>query len=160
MAGERINAQGSRRIKRLLLEDAYDDIVLVAREQIEAGAHVLDICTALTSAPTRRSDGNDREEAAQSVEVPVMIDSTEPRSSRRHCARTRPRDRQLDQFGERPQTDRRRDALVREAGAAVVALTIDETGMAKTADRKVEVAKRICEIVTTEFGLPARRVDL
>ena len=48
LVGERINAQGSRKIKRLLLEDDYDDIMLVAREQVEGGAHVLDVCCALT----------------------------------------------------------------------------------------------------------------
>ena len=79
-AGERINAQGSRRIKRLLLEENYDEIVLVAREQIEGGAHVLDLCTALTE----RSDEEAQmativKKLAQSVEAPLMIDSTEPK---------------------------------------------------------------------------------
>ena len=49
--------------------------------------------------------------------------------------------------------------LVREAGAAVVALTIDETGMAKTAERKLEIARRIHDIVTTEYALAAGRAD-
>ena len=49
--GERINAQGSRKIKRLLLDDRYDEIVLVAREQVEGGAHLLDVCCALTERP-------------------------------------------------------------------------------------------------------------
>ncbi|HVA29196.1 MAG TPA: homocysteine S-methyltransferase family protein, partial [Candidatus Baltobacteraceae bacterium] len=48
LVGERINSQGSRKIKRLLLADDYDEIVLVAREQVEGGAHVLDLCCALT----------------------------------------------------------------------------------------------------------------
>src|SRR5262249_24287327 len=48
LVGERINSQGSRKMKRLLLEDNYDEIVLVAREQVDGGAHVLDICCALT----------------------------------------------------------------------------------------------------------------
>src|ERR1700678_2316641 len=79
LVGERINAQGSRRIKRMFLADAYDDIVLVAREQIEMGAHVLDLCTAMTE---RADEATQMEtivkKLAQSVEVPVMIDSTEP----------------------------------------------------------------------------------
>src|SRR5580704_11049194 len=51
LVGERINAQGSRRIKRLLLADDYDEIVLVAREQVEGGAHLIDVCCALTERP-------------------------------------------------------------------------------------------------------------
>ncbi len=78
LVGERINAQGSRKIKRLLLADDYDEIVLVAREQVAGGAHVLDVCTALTE----RSDEDVQmatlvKRLAQSVETPLMIDSTE-----------------------------------------------------------------------------------
>jgi len=78
LVGERINAQGSRKIKRLLLADDYDEITLVAREQVEGGAHILDICTALTE----RTDEDVQmativKRLAQSVETPLMIDSTE-----------------------------------------------------------------------------------
>ena len=48
LVGERVNAQGSRKVKRLLLADDYEGILEVAREQVEAGAHVLDVCVALT----------------------------------------------------------------------------------------------------------------
>ena len=80
LIGERINAQGSRRMKRLLLADDYDEIMLVGREQVEGGAHVLDICTALTE----RTDEDVQmativKRLAQSVEAPLMIDSTEPK---------------------------------------------------------------------------------
>ena len=80
LIGERINAQGSRRIKRLLLEENYDEIMLVAREQVEGGAHVLDVCTALTE----RTDEDEQmatlvKKLAQTVEAPLMIDSTEPK---------------------------------------------------------------------------------
>jgi len=78
LVGERINSQGSRRIKRLLLSDDYDDIMLVARDQVEGGAHVLDVCCALTE----RTDEDAQMRAlvrklVQSVEAPLMIDSTE-----------------------------------------------------------------------------------
>ncbi len=64
----------------MLLEDNYDEIMLVAREQVEGGAHVLDVCCALTE----RTDEDEQmrelvRRLAQSVEAPVMIDSTEPR---------------------------------------------------------------------------------
>ena len=156
LIGERINSQGSRKIKRLLLEDDYDGITLVAREQVEGGAHVLDICTALTE----RADEDVQMETivkklAQSVESPLMIDSTEARVVEKalkiYAGRAIVNSINLENGRHRI------DAvmpLVKEHGAAVVALTIDEQGMAKTAARKLEVAKRIHKIVTEEFGLP------
>jgi cobalamin-dependent methionine synthase I len=64
----------------LLLDDRYDDIVLIAREQVEGGAHVLDVCCALTERPDE--DEQMRElvrRLAQSIEAPLSIDSTEPK---------------------------------------------------------------------------------
>jgi 5-methyltetrahydrofolate--homocysteine methyltransferase len=156
LVGERINAQGSRRIKRLLLEDAYDDVVLVAREQLESGAHVLDICTALTERPDEAAQMETLvKKLAQSVEAPLMIDSTEPgviaAALRAYPGRAIVNSINLENGRKRIDDVM---PLAREAGAAVVALTIDESGMAKTAERKYEVAKRIHDIVTSEFGLP------
>jgi 5-methyltetrahydrofolate--homocysteine methyltransferase len=156
IVGERINAQGSRKIKRLLLEDNYDEIVLVAREQVEGGAHVLDVCCALTERPDE--DAQMREivrRLAQSIEAPLMIDSTEPKVLQVA----------LENYGGRAilnsvhlESGRAKIEAVLpmavEHGAAVVALTIDETGMAKTAQRKLDVAKRIYDIVVGEYGLP------
>ena len=64
LVGERVNAQGSRKVKRLLLADDYEGIVDVAREQVESGAHVLDVCVALTERARRsRADGEGRQAA-------------------------------------------------------------------------------------------------
>ena len=60
--GERVNAQGSRKVKRLLLADDYDGILEVAREQVEGGAHVLDVCVALTE---RADEAEQMREAGQ-----------------------------------------------------------------------------------------------
>jgi 5-methyltetrahydrofolate--homocysteine methyltransferase len=157
LVGERINAQGSRRLKRLLLADDYDAIALVAREQVEGGAHVLDVCCALTE----RSD-EDRQmrdvvrKLAQSIEAPLMIDSTEPRvmqaALENYAGRAILNSVHLE--AGRAKIDVVLP-LAKEHGAAVLALTIDETGMAKTSDRKLEVAKRIYDIVVSEYGLPA-----
>ncbi len=157
LVGERINAQGSRKLKRLLLEDAYDDIALLARQQVEGGAHTLDICCALTE----RTDEDEQmrtvvRKLAQSVEAPLMIDSTEPRVIQTALENYPGRAIVNSVHLENGRT--KIDSvlpLVMEHGAAVVALTIDESGMAKTADRKVEVAKRIYDIVVGEYGLPA-----
>jgi 5-methyltetrahydrofolate--homocysteine methyltransferase len=156
LIGERVNAQGSRRIKRLLLADDYDEIVLVAREQVESGAHVLDVCTALTE----RSDEAAQmatlvKKLAQSVPAPLMIDSTEPEviEAALHIYAGRPIVNSINLENGRAKLDRIM-ALVVEAGAAVVALTIDETGMAKTAERKLEIARRIADIAIGEYRLP------
>ena len=156
LVGERINSQGSRKIKRLLLADAYDDITLVAREQVEGGAHVLDICTALTE----RTDEDVQmativKRLAQSVETPLMIDSTEPgvieAALKTYAGRAIVNSVNLENGREKLD---RVLPLVKESGAAIVALTIDEAGMAKTADRKVAVAERIYEMVVGEYGIP------
>jgi 5-methyltetrahydrofolate--homocysteine methyltransferase len=156
LIGERINAQGSRRIKRLLLAEDYDEISLVAREQVVGGAHLLDVCTALTE----RTDEDLQmativKRLAQSTEAPLVIDSTEPRvieaALKIYAGRAVVNSINLENG--RTKIDEVMP-LVREAGAAVVALTIDETGMAKTADRKVEIARRILEIVQSEYALP------
>ncbi len=155
LVGERVNSQGSRAVKRFLLADDYNGILDVAREQMEGGAHLLDVCVALTE----RQDEADQMRAvvkllAQGVESPLMIDSTE--SDVVAAA--------LEQYPGRAVVNsihlengrKRIDAVcphIAEHGAAVVALTIDEQGMAKTAERKLEVARRIVEIVTGEFGL-------
>jgi len=156
LVGERINAQGSRKLKRLLLEDRYDDIALVAREQVEGGAHALDICCALTE----RTDEEEQmrlvvRKLAQSTESPLMIDSTEPRVLR--AALESYPGRAILNSVHLESGRAKIDSVLpiaKEHGAAIVALTIDESGMAKTAQLKVEVAQRIHDIVVGEYGVP------
>ncbi len=156
LVGERINSQGSRRTKRMLLDERYDDIVLLGREQVERGAHVLDVCCALTE----RSDEDVQmreivRRLAQSVESPLMIDSTEPRVMELALANYPGRAllNSVHLEAGREKIDRVLP-LALEHGAAVVALTIDEQGMAKSVERKVEVARRIYAIAVGEYGLP------
>lgn len=157
IVGERINSQGSRKIKRLLLEDRYDDIVLVAREQVEGGAHLLDVCCALTERPDE--DEQMRQlvrRLAQSIEAPLVIDSTEPKvlevALRNYPGRAIVNSVHLEAGRAKMDVV---VPLAREHGAALIALTIDESGMAKTAERKVEVARRIYDIAVGEYGIPA-----
>jgi 5-methyltetrahydrofolate--homocysteine methyltransferase len=160
LIGERLNTQGSRRVKRLVLEGTLDDLVPVAREQVEGGAHVLDVCLALTE----RTDELEMMRAlvkklSLSVEAPLCIDSTEPAvidAALQAC----PGSAMVNSINLENGRERI-DAvmpLVMRYGAAVIALTIDETGMAKTAERKLEVARRIHDICTKEFGLPPERL--
>ena len=158
LVGERINAQGSRRIKRLLLADDYDEIVLVAREQVEGGAHLLDIWLRAHRTTRRgRADASSRAQA-RSIDRGSARDRLDGTESARSGAKQLPRTRG-DQLRAPGVGARKRWILVlplaREHGAAVVALTIDESGMAKTAERKAEVAHRIYEIAVREYGIPA-----
>jgi 5-methyltetrahydrofolate--homocysteine methyltransferase len=155
LIGERVNAQGSRKVKRLLLDDDYEGVVAVGREQVESGAHVLDVCVALTER------GDEAEQMARvvkllsmSVEAPIMIDSTEAEVIERALEHIP--GRAIVNSINMENGRQRIDAvlpLVKKHGAAVVALTIDEQGMAKTRDRKLEIARRIHDIAVSEYGL-------
>lgn len=155
LIGERVNAQGSRAVKRLLLADDYDGILQVARAQADSGAHVLDVCVALTE----RADEAEQmahvvKLLSMSVELPLVIDSTEApviAAALKHLP-GRGIVNSVNLENGRKRVD---DVLplVRTHGAAVVALTIDEQGMARTRERKLEIARRIHDLATTEFGL-------
>jgi 5-methyltetrahydrofolate--homocysteine methyltransferase len=155
LVGERVNAQGSRKVKRLLLADDYEGILEVAREQVDSGAHVLDVCVALTER------GDEAEQMSKvvkllsmSVETPLVIDSTEANVI--EAALEHIPGRGIVNSINMENGRKRIDAvvpLVKKHGAAVIALTIDEIGMAKTRERKLEVAKKIYDIVVGEYGL-------
>ncbi|MGP8241393.1 MAG: homocysteine S-methyltransferase family protein [Solirubrobacteraceae bacterium] len=155
MVGERVNSQGSRKAKELLLADDYDGLVQIAEDQVTGGAHVLDLCVALTE----RSDEDEQmrlvaKKVSLTQPAPIQIDSTEP-----EVIATA-----LDQIPGRAivnsvNLEAGREKLDRVVplalahGAALIALTIDEVGMAKTAERKVEIAKRIRDLCCEEHDL-------
>ncbi len=155
LIGERVNAQGSRKVKRLLLAEDYEGIVEVARQQQDAGAHILDVCVAVTE----RSDEAEQMAAlvkllSMSVELPLMIDSTEPaviEAALQHVP-GRAIVNSINMENGRERIDHV-VPIARRHGAALVALTIDEQGMAKTRERKLEVARSISNIVVGEYGL-------
>ena len=155
LIGERVNSQGSRKVKRLLLADDYESIVDVAREQVDSGAHILDVCVALTE---RADEAEQMSKVVKllsmSVETPLMIDSTE--ASVIEKALEHVPGRAIVNSINMENGRKRIDAVVplaRKHGAALVALTIDEIGMAKTRERKLEVAKKIYDIVVGEYGM-------
>jgi 5-methyltetrahydrofolate--homocysteine methyltransferase len=156
MVGERVNSQGSRKIKSALLTDDYDTLLSVGREQVDGGAHVLDVCVALTE---RGDEAAQMREAVRKlemgVEAPLTLDSTEASviqaGLESYPGRAIINSINLENGRQRVEAVL---PLAKEHGAAVVALTIDEEGMAKTADRKVAIAHRIYDIATQEYGLP------
>jgi 5-methyltetrahydrofolate--homocysteine methyltransferase len=154
IVGERLNAQGSKKVKELLVADDYSGLLQIARGQVEAGAHVLDVCVALNE----RDDEAAQMRAlakllSQSVDAPLMIDSTEPdvieSALKVYPGRCIVNSVNLEKSGERV---KKVLPLVRRYGAAVVAMTIDEKGMAQTAERKAEIATRLVQ-VAGEYGV-------
>jgi len=155
LIGERINTQGSKAAKRLLLADDYEGILQIARDQVEGGAHTLDVCVALTERADESAQMSKVVKLlSQSVEPPLVIDSTEAdviRAALEVCP-GRPIINSINLENGRKRCDAVLP-LCRDYGAAVIALTIDEAGMAKTAQRKLEIAKRIYDIAVSEYSL-------
>jgi 5-methyltetrahydrofolate--homocysteine methyltransferase len=155
MVGERVNSQGSRRAKELLLADDYDSLVQVAEDQVEGGAHVLDVCVALTE---RQDEDEQMRQVVKRISLsqptPIQIDSTEPNVIKAALEQI-PGRAIVNSINLEAGRDKADTVipLAKAHGAALIALTIDEVGMAKTADRKVEIAKRIKEIACDEHGL-------
>ena len=155
LIGERCNAQGSRKFKRILLEEDYDTILEIGREQVARGAHALDISVAVTE----RADETELirkvvKKLAMGVEVPLVIDTTEP-AVMDVALKTAPGRCLLNSThleGGREKADRVFE-LAKAHNAAVLCLTIDEAGMGKTAQRKLEIAKSIYDIAVNEHGL-------
>src|ERR1035437_8085588 len=155
LIGERVNSQGSRAVKRLLLADDYDGIVAGGRGQSEGGDHALDICVAMT-------ERNDEAEQMASVvrglemavDAPLIIDSTDA-AVIRAALEVNPGRAVVNSVNLENGRTRCENVLplVRDHGACVIALTIDEQGMVNTADRKLAVATRIRDIACDEFGL-------
>jgi 5-methyltetrahydrofolate--homocysteine methyltransferase len=155
LVGERVNSQGSRKAKELLLADDYDGLVQVAEDQVEGGAHVLDVCVALTE----RQDEDEQMAAvvkriSLTQPAPIQVDSTEPEVIRAALEQIPGRAivNSINLEAGRDKADVVAP-LAAEHGAALIALTIDEVGMAKTAERKVEIAKRIRDLACDEHGL-------
>ena len=155
LVGERVNSQGSRAAKELLLADDYDGLVQVAEDQVTGGAHVLDVCVALTERQDEDVQmGTVVERISLTQPSPIQVDSTEPEVIEAALERIPGRAivNSVNLEAGRDKLDRVAP-LAKAHGAALIALTIDEVGMAKTADRKLEVAQRIRDLCCDEHGL-------
>jgi 5-methyltetrahydrofolate--homocysteine methyltransferase len=155
--GERTNANGSKAFRNAMVQGRWDDCVEIARGQIRDGAHLLDLNVDYVG----RDGVADMREAAGRLAtastLPLVLDSTEPAVI----------EAGLELLGGRAVVNSvnyedgdgpgsriaRMMPLVKEHGAAVVALTIDEEGQARTAEWKVRVATRLIEDLTTNWGM-------
>jgi len=155
LIGERINTQGSRIAKRLVMERDLDALIELGRTQMESGAHGLDICVALTERDEERQTMHQVvHRLALQVDAPLVIDTTDI-DVMEEALQTAPGRCLINSthLESGPERLRKVLGLVKQYGAAVILLTIDEEGMAKTVERKLEVARRIHAIAVDETGL-------
>ncbi|MGA5330856.1 methionine synthase [Streptomyces griseoincarnatus] len=155
--GERTNANGSKKFREAMLEGRWDDCVEMAREQIREGAHLLDLCVDYVG----RDGVADMEELAgrfaTASTLPVVLDSTEVDVIRAGLEKLGGRaviNSVNYEDGDGPESRFARvTELAREHGAALIALTIDEEGQARTAEKKVEIAERLIDDLTGNWGI-------
>jgi 5-methyltetrahydrofolate--homocysteine methyltransferase len=157
VVGERTNANGSKRFRDAMLAGDWDTCVAMARDQVKAGAHVIDVCVDYTGADGVADMTEVASRFATQASVPLMVDSTEGPVVRAA----------LEWIGGRPVLNSvnleegdgegtRLDTffrLAREFGAAVVCTCIDEEGQARTAAWKLRAARAIHDIAVTRYGL-------
>lgn len=154
--GERCNANGSKKFREAQAAEDWDSCVDMAKEQVREGSHTLDICTAYVG----RNEISDMTEVVSrirgNVTAPLVIDSTEypvlEASLKLYGGKAIINSINFED-GEEPAHKRMK--LARKFGAAVVALTIDEVGMAKDVAGKVRIAKRLHDFCCVQYGLPS-----
>ena len=155
IVGERANANGSRRFKRLLEAENFDEMANVVRDQAAEGAHIVDVCVDYVGRDGAPDMARLIGDARGRTTLPIMLDSTEAPVL----------EAGLKLLGGKPILNSinledggaRLDRTLRAArryGTAVVALVIDEDGQARTADRKLAIAHRIHDLATGQYGLP------
>ncbi|MET8166749.1 methionine synthase [Streptomyces sp. NPDC005329] len=155
--GERTNANGSKKFREAMLEGRWDDCVEMARDQIREGAHMLDLCVDYVG----RDGVADMDELAgrfaTASTLPIVLDSTEVPVIRAGLERLGGRaviNSVNYEDGDGPESRFAKvTELAREHGAALIALTIDEEGQARTVETKVAIAERLIEDLTTNWGI-------
>jgi len=155
--GERANANGSRAFRDALLAEDWQSCIEIARDQIRDGAHMLDLSVDYVGRDGVADMHELASRLATSSTLPIVLDSTEPavlKAGLEHLGGRSIINSVNYEDGDGP-TSRfaKIMPLVKEHGAAVVALTIDETGQARTQEWKVSVASRLIEDLTKNWGM-------
>ncbi len=154
--GERCNANGSKQFRQLQEKGDWDGCVEMGREQVKEGSHALDVCTAFVGRDEIAEMSEVVSRMRGSVNAPLVIDSTELAvlEAALKLYGGKPILNSINfEDGEAPAA--KRLDLARRFGTAVIALTIDEQGMAKEVERKLAVAKRLHDFACGRHGLPA-----
>ncbi|MFL5266280.1 MAG: methionine synthase [Stellaceae bacterium] len=153
--GERCNANGSRKFRQLQEQGDWDGCVEMGREQVREGSNTLDLCTAFVG----RDEVADMTEAVTrmrgAINAPLVMDSTEypVLEAALKLYGGKPIINSIN-FEDGEEAADKRLKLARRFGTAVIALTIDETGMAKEVEHKVQVARRLHDFACNKHGLP------
>jgi 5-methyltetrahydrofolate--homocysteine methyltransferase len=162
LVGERTNVIGSRKFKRLIVEEKHEEASEIGRKQVRNGAHIVDVCLANPD----RDELEDMEKflrhVIRKVKAPLMIDSTDPVVIERALQYSQGK-AIINSINLEDGEDRFKEVvpIARKYGAALIVGCIDEDpkqGMAVTRTRKLEVAQRSYELLTNKYGVPAENL--
>ena len=152
--GERCNANGSKKWRELQEQGDWDGCVAMGREQVAEASNALDICTAFVGRNETREMNEVITRFTSSVNAPLVIDSTETpvieAALKLHGGKPIINSINFED-GEHAATERL--ILAKKFGAAVIALTIDEGGMAKEPEHKLDIARRLVRFACDQYGL-------
>lgn len=158
IVGERLNASGSKKVRELLNEDDWDGLMAIAKSQIKEGAHVLDVNVDYVGRDGERDMHELVSRLVTNVTLPLMLDSTEWQKMEAglkvaggKCILN------STNYEDGEERFLKVLELAKEYGAGVVIGTIDEEGMARTAERKFQIAQRAYR-AAVEFGIPAHEI--
>jgi 5-methyltetrahydrofolate--homocysteine methyltransferase len=153
--GERCNANGSKRWRQLQEVHDWDGCTEMAKEQVKEGSNALDVCTAFVGRDETGEMDAVVKRLTGAVTAPLVIDSTETPviEAALKLYGGKPVINSINfEDGEKHAADRL--ALAKKFGCAVIALTIDEQGMSKTAEHKLAIARRLVDFACNKHGLP------
>ncbi|KMQ50467.1 methionine synthase [Chitinispirillum alkaliphilum] len=154
--GERLNTQGSKKTREFAIKKDYDELCQIASQQAERGSTLIDICMAANELDNESESMLALVDCLKDrINIPFCVDTTEP-DVMRAVLRQNPGSVLLNSINLEYKEKKAKEvlALAAEFGCPVVALTIDDEGMASTAQRKIELAKRIRDLACKEYGLP------
>jgi 5-methyltetrahydrofolate--homocysteine methyltransferase len=155
--GERTNANGSKKFREAMLEGRWDDCVEMARDQIREGAHMLDLCVDYVGRDGVADMAELAGRFATASTLPIVLDSTEVDVIRAGLEKLGGRaviNSVNYEDGDGPESRFAQvTRLAQEHGAALIALTIDEEGQARTVEKKVEIAERLIDDLTVNYGI-------
>ncbi|WNZ12824.1 methionine synthase [Streptomyces sp. 11x1] len=155
--GERTNANGSKKFREAMLEARWDDCVEMARDQIREGAHMLDLCVDYVGRDGVADMAELAGRFATASTLPIVLDSTEVDVIRAGLEKLGGRaviNSVNYEDGDGPESRFAKvTRLAQEHGAALIALTIDEEGQARSPEKKVEIAERLIDDLTGNWGI-------
>lgn len=155
LIGERANANGSKAFRTLLLNEDFDGMLKVVKEQEEEAAHLVDICVAYAGRNEKKDMAKFISMVNNAVFIPIVIDTTEPdvleEALKRYTGKPVINSINFEDGGKKLHKVLN---LVKDFPSAVIGLTIDEDGMAMTAQRKFDIAERIYKVWTEDYGYP------